>query len=98
MASATAAVRGKKRPALAPAEVAPGPAPEPLLVDIHGLAVMLGRCDKTLRKELRRDRLPPPTFRYGTGKMAWSKQEILAWVACGCPPMSRWRPAGGGHA
>jgi hypothetical protein len=96
MTTATAAVRGKKGPAPVPAEV--GPPPEALLLTLRDLEVVLARCRKTLRKELRAGWLPPPVYRSGKGKMAWSRAEIQLWVSCGCPPMSRWRPGGGGHA
>jgi hypothetical protein len=75
-----------------------GPAPGALLVSFPELAVMLGRCVKTLRKALQHGRLPPPVFCYGRGKMSWSRAAIELWVRHGCPPVARRRKGGAGHA
>ena len=57
--------------------------PQPLLLDIHTLAVLLNRSVASLERDQAAGRLPAPV-RIG-GSRKWRRADIETWVADGCP-------------
>jgi predicted DNA-binding transcriptional regulator AlpA len=62
--------------------------PEVLLVDIKGLARMLGRSERALWRDQSAGRLPRPVALGGMTK--WRVAEIREWVEAGCPDRAAW--------
>jgi predicted DNA-binding transcriptional regulator AlpA len=66
--------------------------PEPWLISIRQLAELLGRSEASLHRDAQCGRLPR-SVKIGTARR-WRRQEVLDWVASGCPPLDKWRWAG----
>ncbi|MDR1518618.1 MAG: transcriptional regulator [Planctomycetota bacterium] len=62
--------------------------PGPLLLDVKGVAALLG-CEKALVWKLRSTGRIPPPVRLGR-LTRWAATEITRWVAAGCPPAAKW--------
>ena len=56
---------------------------QPLLWEVALLARLTGRSVRSLWRDLSAGRLPPPV-RIG-GSIRWRRDDILAWIASGCP-------------
>jgi hypothetical protein len=59
----------------------------PLVVDLAGLARLLGRNVDTVRGQVKRGWLPPPCRGGGKNgrKLYWRTADICRWVELGCP-------------
>jgi predicted DNA-binding transcriptional regulator AlpA len=70
----------------------PGPGPDPpgppLLLSVRDLARLLGRSVPSLDRDDAAGRLPAPVRLGGSKK--WRTDEIVAWVAAGCPDRKAW--------
>ncbi len=64
------------------------PSPHPLLMSVRHLARLLARSVPSLRRDDTAGRLPA-AVRIG-GSKKWRRDEILAWVAAGCPDRTTW--------
>jgi predicted DNA-binding transcriptional regulator AlpA len=62
--------------------------PDVLLIDIKGLARMLGRSERALWRDLSAGRLPRQVKLGGMTK--WRVAEIRDWVDAGCPDRATW--------
>jgi excisionase family DNA binding protein len=58
-------------------------APTPVLIDVFGVADMLGVSDRHVRRLVDAGKCPPP-IRLG-GCVRWSRATVGAWIADGCP-------------
>jgi predicted DNA-binding transcriptional regulator AlpA len=61
----------------------------PLLLDVKGVADLLG-CEKGHIWKLRSTGRIPPPVRLGR-LTKWRASEIVAWVAAGCPAAATWK-------
>jgi prophage regulatory protein len=69
------------------------------LLNAKELAKMLGVTRQTIYLWLHAGRLPQPV-RLGRRVIRWPEQEILEWLAAGCPSAQAWanqRNQSGGH-
>ncbi len=73
----------------------PAPDRPPLLIDVEELAALLGRSVASLARDDAAGRLPTPV-RLGASKK-FRMDEVIAWVAAGCPPRAQWTYAQGGR-
>lgn len=65
-----------------------GLALQPALLDVLMVAVLLGVSRSHVRKLHDSGRLPRPV-RLGRA-VRWRRDEVVDWIAAGCPPRSRW--------
>jgi len=70
-------------------QVATGLAPEPLLVDAAGLAVLLGCSRRHVQAMDSSGRLGPRSIALGRSRR-WSVDEVRRWIALGCPSRGAW--------
>ena len=56
---------------------------EPLLVDIRAVGAMLGRCERTIARDVAAGRVPAPCNINGAHR--WSVPGLRKWVEDGCP-------------
>lgn len=69
----------------------------PVLLDQHDLARLLGVSVPSVKRWNHCGRLGPQKIKIG--RLArWRRDEVLAWVAGGCEPRSKWHWAPGGVA
>ncbi|MCI0331943.1 MAG: helix-turn-helix domain-containing protein [Planctomycetes bacterium] len=61
---------------------------EPLLLSASDVANLLSVSTRTLWRLLSSGRLPQPVAVGGSKR--WRREEIVAWVAAGCPPRAEW--------
>lgn len=61
---------------------------EPLLIDRAELSRLLGRAVASIDRDEAAGRVPR-AVRLGASKK-WSRAEIVAWVAAGCPDREAW--------
>ncbi len=61
----------------------------PALLDVKSVSKMLGASKSTIYNWKDTGLLPDPTQIGGTVK--WRRDEILDWIANGCPPQTRWK-------
>ncbi len=64
----------------------------PLLIDARGVAAMLGRCERSLRRDDEAGRIPRPVL-LGRSRR-WRLEELRAWVQAGCPDRAAWEAVG----
>ena len=69
--------------------------PPPLLLDRVGVAAALGVSIRAVDKLRARGALPAPV-RLGRS-VRWSRTELGAWVAAGCPAANLWERLGRGN-
>lgn len=62
--------------------------PEPLLVDIRQLSILLKRSVGSLERDQAAGRLP--AHLYVGGSKRWRLAEVEAWVVAGCPVREEW--------
>jgi predicted DNA-binding transcriptional regulator AlpA len=62
--------------------------PDGLLIDIKGVATMLGRSPRSIYRDDSAGRMPR-SIKLG-GSKKWCAAEILAWVDAGCPDRRKW--------
>ncbi len=61
------------------------PAVEPAMIDVKGVARMIGCSSRHVARLAEDGRLPPPVK---IGRLVrWPRQTILDWISAGCPPM-----------
>ncbi|MBK9118008.1 MAG: excisionase family DNA-binding protein [Phycisphaerales bacterium] len=65
----------------------PKPAPVPALLDVAGVAALLG-CSKPHVRRLADARRMPAPLRVGA-LVRWRAGDIQEWIAAGCPRVSR---------
>ncbi len=66
--------------------------PEPALLDVRDAAVLCGFSPKHVRRLSSTGQMPAPAK---LGRiLRWSRQELLTWIADGCP---HWRKAERSH-
>lgn len=63
-----------------------------LLVDAGEVAKMLGIGTRTVWRLHSGGRIPAP-IRLG-GAVRWRRQELIDWIAAGCPARTRWEARG----
>ncbi len=66
--------------------------PEPataLLLDAAGAARLCGVSRTTWFAMVAAGRVPPAALRHGR-VVRWSRDELAAWIAAGCPAADRW--------
>ena len=61
---------------------------ETLLIDVKGVAAMLGVHRASVFKLRNTGRMPPPLRILGA--VRWRRREIEDWVRAGMPPAERW--------
>jgi len=59
-----------------------------LLIDIKGVAVMLGRSPRSIYRDDTAGRMPKPIKLGGSKK--WRAAELLEWIDAGCPDRRKW--------
>lgn len=59
-----------------------------LMIDMKGVAELLGCCEKTVRRLKAAGRLPRHA-KLGR-RVLWPRAEILAWIAASCPNQREW--------
>jgi predicted DNA-binding transcriptional regulator AlpA len=65
------------------------PETEPLLISVDALARMLDISPRSVWRRLSSGEMIEPV-RIGTC-VRWRRQEVEAWIAAGCPPISEWK-------
>lgn len=61
--------------------------PVPELISVRAVAALLGGCStRHLYRLVDAGRMPPP-LRLG-GLVRWRRNDVLEWIAGGCPPVS----------
>ena len=63
---------------------------EPILLDVKGVANMLGVSTNSVRNYDVEGRIGPMAIKLGRLKK-WKKEEIEKWVEAGCPGRARWQ-------
>ena len=66
------------------------PAVEPILLDVKGVASLLGLGKNTVIRHNDTGQLGPMSIKLGRRRL-WRKDEILQWVEADCPPRKRWQ-------
>jgi len=82
-------------PAPAPAAVAQAPTP-PFLIDSAETGRLCGIGKTCLYRLLATEAFGPKPLRLGRA-VRFSRSEIAAWIAAGCPPRARWEAMRGGR-
>ena len=59
-----------------------------LLIDIKGVAMMLGRSPRSVYRDDTAGRMPKPIKLGGSKK--WRAAELLEWIEAGCPDRRKW--------
>jgi len=65
------------------------PEAESLLISVDVLATMLDISPRSVWRRLSSGEMIEPV-RIGTC-VRWRRQEVEAWIAAGCPPISEWK-------
>ncbi len=61
---------------------------KPVLIGTKAVALMLNRCERTIRRDVIAGRIPAP-IRVG-GARLWRVKELAAWIDAGCPVRADW--------
>ena len=70
----------------------------PALLDARQLGTLLEMSHTTVKRLLRSGKIGPAPIRFSARLVRWSRPEVEAWVAAGCPSRKEWagtRKAGG---
>lgn len=67
----------------------PGPQPEPLMIDVRGVAALLGVSARHVQGLDYSGRLGPMPVKLGRSAR-WSIEEVREWVRAGCPTRPKW--------
>jgi predicted DNA-binding transcriptional regulator AlpA len=62
---------------------------ESLVVDADGLAALLVRSVRSVWRDSAAGLIPRPV-RVGRGAVRWRRDEIVRWIAAGCPAREQW--------
>jgi len=65
---------------------------EPLLLKKSELAAALNLSVRTLCRKLAKGEIPAPVLVGGLPR--WRREEIVDWIAAGCPSRDRWQAIG----
>ena len=68
---------------------------DPIGIDAHGVATLLGISESHFFALLRTGRFGPQARRLGRAKR-YDRDEVLAWFRAGCPARARWQAIRGG--